>query len=157
MLETKEVSAATTALFSPAKDLQNLSCDDQPVLLRVDFNVPLSADHQEVADDTRISTVIPTIRLLLAKRAKLVVLSHLGRPDAARESLQRMQSQYSLAPVAKVLLSELGKDFAGFVGCCIGQEVATAVTCLPSGKVTSQACITCTSCYVLSPRGFCTC
>ncbi|KAK9797054.1 hypothetical protein WJX73_009025 [Symbiochloris irregularis] len=46
-----------------------------------------------------------------------------------------MQTQYSLAPVANVLLSELGKDFAGFVRSCIGEDVAAAIATLPAGRV----------------------
>lgn len=73
------------------------------VLVRTDFNVPLSGDceHRSVADDFRIRAALPTLRWLVERGASVVCCSHLGRPDGA------IDAAYSLAPVAEHLSSLL--------------------------------------------------
>lgn len=74
------------------------------VVMRVDYNVPLSADASKVVDNQRIAASLPTINYLLSKNVKsIVLLSHLGRPDG------QVIPSMSLAPVAKELESLLGK------------------------------------------------
>eukprot|EP00922_Rhytidocystis_sp_ex-Travisia-forbesii_P026070 GHVS01038204.1.p1 GENE.GHVS01038204.1~~GHVS01038204.1.p1 ORF type:complete len:424 (+),score=79.93 GHVS01038204.1:101-1372(+) len=86
------------------------------VLIRVDFNVPLSANG-EVTDTSRISATLPTISFVLSKGAKAVILmSHCGRPDG------RAQPKYSLKPVATVLGGLLKKEVT-FLSDCVGEEV----------------------------------
>ena len=70
-------------------------------LVRVDFNVPL--DGGRISDDTRIRAAVPTLEWLAARGARLVILSHLGRPQAKPEA------KYSLAPVAPRLAELLGR------------------------------------------------
>jgi len=74
--------------------IQDADITNKKVLLRVDFNVSLTGD--KITDDTRITQVIPTIQLLLKNHNKIIIISHLGRPD-------KRDKKYSLAPVAKRL------------------------------------------------------
>jgi len=96
------------------------------VFLRVDFNVPLEGGR--VADDYRIRNSLPTIKALMAKGARLVVASHLGRPKGAPEP------KYSMAPVARALSELLGSDVA-FTGALVGPEAQKAADALRPGQV----------------------
>jgi phosphoglycerate kinase len=86
------------------RDLAPAEVKGRRALVRVDFNVPL--DGTRITDDTRIRAVIPTLRSLIGGGARVVLLSHLGRPKAKPEA------KYSLAPVAARLAELLGKPVA---------------------------------------------
>jgi phosphoglycerate kinase len=86
------------------RDLAPAEIKGRRALVRVDFNVPL--DGTRITDDTRIRAAIPTLRSLISGGARVVLLSHLGRPKAKPEA------KYSLAPVAARLGELLGKPVA---------------------------------------------
>jgi phosphoglycerate kinase len=94
------------------------------VLLREDLNVPMQ--DGAVADETRITAALPTLRWLHEQGAKTVILSHLGRPDGTPNP------KYSLRPVATRLAERLGTDVR-FVGDCVGDAAVAASRALPDG------------------------
>ena len=95
------------------------------VLCRFDFNVPLDADLN-IVDDMRIRAALPTINYAFDENAKVIIISHLGRPKGKR--VERM----SLAPVAKRLSRLLGKDVAVLKD-CVGEEVRKAIAEMKPG------------------------
>lgn len=88
------------------KNLQDADLKGKKVVARFDFNVPLTkTEPRTITDASRIDMAIPTIRMILEKGAsKLVLISHLGRPDG------KVDPKYSLEPVAEYLASKLGTD-----------------------------------------------
>ncbi|QAA77301.1 MAG: Phosphoglycerate kinase [Candidatus Bipolaricaulis sibiricus] len=106
--------------------VRDLDPHDQRVLLRADLNVPLA--NGRVADDSRIRAVVPTLRWLVDRGARVGVLSHLGRPEGAVVDALRM------APVADRLRELLGQQVHA-VRQCVGREVVQAVNALPPGGV----------------------
>ena len=102
---------------------------DAKVLVRVDFNVPLSkADGTTITDDTRIREALPTINFLTSAGAKVMLASHCGRPKGAVNEKMRM------APMAK-RLSELIKKPVITTNDCVGPEVDAAVAKMVGGDV----------------------
>ena len=97
------------------------------VLVRVDLNVPID-EHGVVGDDTRIRAALPTIQQLRAGGARVILMSHLGRPKGERNA------KYSLAPVAG-RLSELLAAPVAFADDCVGPSAAAAVAGLADGDV----------------------
>ena len=106
--------------------LQDLDVRGKRVLVRVDYNVPVKEGR--VTDATRIRETLPTLKHLLQAQARVVLISHLGRPKGAPEK------KYSLAPVAPELEKLLGSPVR-FVGDCVGPEVDQAVGEMKAGDV----------------------
>ena len=95
-------------------------------LVRVDFNVPL--DDGVVSDDTRIRAAVPTIRHLCSKGARVVLLSHLGRPKA------KVEAKYSLKPVVAAASEALGQPVS-WCAQTIGAVAVAATKALKDGEV----------------------
>ena len=83
--------------------------------MRVDFNVPLD-DNLEITDDSRIQAVLPTIKYVLDHKARLILMSHLGRPKG------KVVDDLRLTPVAKRLSELLGKEVIKLED-CVGEQV----------------------------------
>ncbi len=77
----------------PKLSIRDLDLNNKHVFVRVDFNVPLSADGKEILDDTRIKETLPTIEYALRHHAKVILASHLGRPKG------KPDPKYSLRPI----------------------------------------------------------
>lgn len=113
-------------------DLEPEDLKNRTVFLRVDFNVPMMRGDDGdllVANDSKIRQSLPTINYLRNAGAKVVIFSHLGRPDGV------INHEYSLAPVAKALGSLIGDDDVVFVSDCVGPLVQDAIDKLTPGKV----------------------
>jgi len=109
------------------KTVRDVDLSGKRVLVRVDFNVPLS--NGEVSDDTRVRAAIPTLRYILEQKPRAITLmSHLGRPKDAPDPA------YSLRPVVPVLSKLLGVPVA-FAEDCIGEKAQAALNSLPEGGV----------------------
>jgi phosphoglycerate kinase len=108
------------------KSIRDLDVAGRRVLTRVDFNVPLK--NGVVGDDTRILAAIPTIEYLINHHARVVLCSHLGRPQGKRDAI------FSLRPVATRLAELLNRKVA-FATDCIGAEARAAVDRLKDGDV----------------------
>src|SRR5450432_2339796 len=83
------------------KTVADVDVKGKKVLMRVDFNVPLEGD--KITDDRRIVQALPTIKDILARGGRLILMSHLGRPKGGPEP------KYSLKPAAERLSQLLGK------------------------------------------------
>jgi phosphoglycerate kinase len=100
---------------------------DKRVIIRADFNVPLDDEHQ-ITDDTRIRSTLPTINRAVDDGAKVILCSHLGRPNG------KVNPNYSLAPVAKRLGRLMGKTIL-FAPDCIGPAAEGLVARMQPGDV----------------------
>jgi phosphoglycerate kinase len=109
------------------KTLDSLAVDGKRVLVRVDLNVPMH--DGKVSDATRIERLIPTIRHLCEAGAKVILLSHFGRPKGKKDPAQ------SLAPLVAPLSAALGGKSVAFADDCIGPSAEAAVAALQGGDV----------------------
>ena len=108
------------------KSIRDFELSGRRLFCRVDFNVPLAEGR--VSDDTRIRETLPTVRLAIAKGARLICASHLGKAKGKRKP------ELSLAPVA-VRFAELLQKPVRFVDDCVGPEAEKAAQALPPGEV----------------------
>ncbi len=110
-------------------ELSDIDVGGKRVLLRVDFNVPLK--DGKIADETRITAALPTLLELLRQNAKIILVTHLGRPTVGSAS---DREALSTAPIALALSRKLGKRIA-HVNDCIGEDVQNAVETLDDGEI----------------------
>ena len=113
------------------KTLRDLDVKGKKVLVRVDFNVPLSKENREdIADDTRIRAALPTIDYLVENGAKVILMSHLGRPKG------EANPEFSLKPVAKWLENHYGDKFH-FLPCpeVVSDKIEGQVNDLKDGEI----------------------
>lgn len=109
------------------KTVRDVPLDGKTVLMRADYNVPLNKDGS-IADDFRIRSNLPTVEYLLERGCKVVIISHLGRPEGKRDQ------RYSLEPAAQRLAELLGRSVL-FVDDCIGDKVKMAIKRAPKSSV----------------------
>jgi phosphoglycerate kinase len=110
------------------KNVRDIPVQGRRVLVRVDFNVPLDKATGSITDDARIRAALPTIRYLIDQQAKVILCSHLGRPDG------KVVDKLRLAPVAARLSQLLGRPVAMATD-CIGPPAQAAVAALQPGDV----------------------
>lgn len=109
------------------KIIRDVDVQGKRVLMRADFNVPVN-DQGVITDDKRIAAALPTIKYLVDNQAKVILMSHFGRPKGKPVESMRLN------PVAE-RLSELLEQPVVKVDDCIGQEVEQAVANLQNGQV----------------------
>jgi phosphoglycerate kinase len=109
------------------KGIDEVDVKGRRVLVRADLNVPLSGTT--VTDATRIERLVPTLEKLSNRNAKVIVLSHLGRPDG------KPQPKYSLRPVAEKLGEMMRSKTVRFVEDCIGPTAQHAVDAMKPGEI----------------------
>ena len=109
------------------EDLKDNQLEGKRVLARVDFNVPLN-ERLEITDDTRIKAALSTIKYLISNQAKVILMSHLGRPKG--EVIEKLK----LDPVARRLSELLGQKVKK-LNDCIGEEVEKSVLKMQKGEV----------------------
>ena len=105
--------------------LSDVDVSGRRVLVRVDFNVPMQDGR--ITDETRITAALPTLMELINRDAKVILVTHLGRPAGRTPKL-------STAPVADALSKRLGRRVA-HIGDCIGETVQKTVASLETGDV----------------------
>lgn len=111
----------------PKKTISDVDLKGKKVLMRVDFNVPLD-DNLNITDDIRIRAAVPTIKYAIDKGAKVILMSHLGRPEGQVNEKMRLQ------PCAVRLEKLLGKKVTVLKE-CIGEDVKKTVAAMKPGDV----------------------
>lgn len=109
------------------RSVRDIEVENKTVLVRVDYNLPMD-ENGNITDDNRIRATLDLIEYLREKRAKIVLASHLGRPDGGRDD------KFSLLPAALRLSTLLGVQVQ-FVGDCIGPGVQDRVNGLKPSEI----------------------
>lgn len=107
--------------------IEDINLKSKRVLMRVDYNVPLN-EQGVITDDARIAKSLDTVKYILGQNAKLILMSHLGRPDG------KPSAKYSLKPAADHLGKLLGKKVE-LLSDCVGPEVEAKVKSMKDGDV----------------------
>lgn len=109
------------------KSIKEIDVCGKRVLVRVDFNVPYD-EHQNITDDTRIRSVLPTLHYLLDNDAIIIICSHMARPNG------KVVPEFSLTPVAKRLGRLLGQNIM-MADDCVGPKIENLVAGMKKGAV----------------------
>jgi phosphoglycerate kinase len=123
----KEVASGDGLDLSSVRSIEGVDVAGKRVLVRVDFNVPIESGV--VADATRLERVLPTIAKLAKAKAKVIVLSHLGRPKGV------ISPDTSLWPVAEKMRELMPGTTIHFIGDCFGEEARRGVAAVKPGEV----------------------
>ena len=107
--------------------IRDVPLEGETVLVRADYNVPMTEDGK-ISNDFRIRASLPTLRYLLDRGCKIIIISHLGRPEGR-------EAKYSLEPIAQ-RLAELLSEPVRFVSDCIGDRTKMAVKRAPKHSIT---------------------
>lgn len=107
--------------------IDKVDLNNKRVLVRVDFNVPLD-ENLNITDDNRIVSSLPTIKKIISKNGKAILMSHFGRPKG------KVNPKYSLKPCAQRLSALLGKEVK-LAPDCIGEDVKAMVDSMKAGEV----------------------
>lgn len=110
------------------KTIEDVNVRGKRVLVRVDFNVPRNKETGEITDDARMRAALPTLQYLIDNGAKVIVMSHLGRPKG------KVVEELRLTEVGKHLAELLGKSVKKLDD-CIGPDVEAAVANMKNGDV----------------------
>ena len=105
---------------------ENVEVQNKTIILRLDLNVPLT--KKKIQDKSRIFAILPFLKNLIKKKAKIIIISHLGRPEGVKKS------EMSLAPVYKFLKEQLDTNVYFFMG-DINNETKSKFTYLKEGEV----------------------
>ena len=109
------------------RSVKDIDINNKKVLMRADFNVPLDK-NLKITDDSRIQAALPTIKYILEHNARLILISHLGRPKG--EVVDKMR----LTPVAERLKELLGRDVIK-LNDCVGPEISDKVNNMKKGDI----------------------
>lgn len=107
--------------------LKNCVVTNKNVIVRVDINVPIK--NGKIEDDTRIKAVIPTIKYLAENQAKVIVMSHFGRPEG------KFEPSMSISQLVNHIQNLLGEIKVHFIDDCIGEKVKKAIENTKYGEV----------------------
>ena len=112
----------------PKKTVADIDVKGKRVLVRVDFNVPITENSGVISDDSRIRASLPTIEYLVDHKAKVIICSHVGRPAG------KVVENLRMAPTARRLSELIGLPVS-MASDCIGQEVESKIGALKEGDV----------------------
>jgi len=115
-------------VMTQKKNIEDIDLKGKKVIVRVDFNVPLDKTTGEIADDKRIIGALPTIRYLVAQKAKIILVSHLGRPKDGFEA------KFSMKPAAERLAKLLGQPVV-LAKDVIGEDARSKAAALKEGEI----------------------
>lgn len=111
----------------PKQTIRDVPLDDKTVLVRADYNVPLD-EHGAIDDDYRIRQSLPTLQYLLEQNCKIVICSHLGRPEG------KNVPEFSLEPVAQHLANLIGRR-VHFIPTILGDRAEQAIKSMENGHI----------------------